>query len=45
MGLLVGALEVKRVARLTLTMSIANIRLLTGFHLALRDFVLYHMRK
>lgn len=35
-GLLVGAPEVKRVARLTLTMSIANIRLVTGFLLALK---------
>ena len=37
-GLLVEAPEVKRVARLTLTMSIANIRLLMGFLLAHRDY-------
>jgi len=40
MGLLVGVRDVGRVARLTLIMSIAIIRLLVGLLLALRDYAL-----
>ena len=40
-GLLVGALEVKRVARLTFTVFIANIHLLAGFRLARRECCSY----